>query len=239
MISISSLTKSYGRQKVLDALNLEIGEGRVTGLAGPNACGKTTLIKSILGLVRPDVGMITVKGKPLADESYRAALGYMPQNADFPGNLTANELFKLLIALRGAPATRQSELVERFGLGNFLLKPLGTLSAGTKQKVSAVAALMFEPPILILDEPTAGFDPVACVKFKELILETAAQGTTVLIVSHIMPELEQLIDDLIFLLDGRILFSGEVERLSAETGTHGLEAGIVSLFADNTGARGQ
>ena len=230
MISVRSLSKSYGSVPVLKGLNCDIQRGKITGLAGPNACGKTTLVKSILGLVIPDAGEITIGGRPSTDFGYRELIGYMPQHAEFPGNLNPLELFQLISALRQGKPRRQSELISRFRLEPFLKKPLGTLSTGTRQKVSAVAALMFNPPVLILDEPTAGFDPVSCLRFKELLLEAVAEGVSVLIVSHIMPELEQLVDDLIFLLDGRPLFRGPVEKLLEQTAATGLETGIVKLM---------
>ncbi len=230
MIHISELSKSFGDLRVLDALSCEISSGRITGLAGPNACGKTTLIKSILGLVVPDSGTITVEGIPLDSVSYRSCLGYMPQLAEFPRNLKPSELFKLLSALRRKPPARLNELVARFALEPFFDKPFAKLSVGTRQKFSAVAAFSFEPRVLILDEPTAGFDPIACVTFKKLLREAVASGVTALIVSHVMTELEQLVDDLIFLLGGKVLFSGPTATLSETTSTRSLEDGIIRLL---------
>ncbi len=231
MISVRAISKAYRTLPVLRSLSCEFRRGVITGLAGPNACGKTTLIKAMLGLVRPDAGEIFIGGAPVSAVSCRERIGYMPQQAEFPRNLTARELCAMISALRGRPLTRFDELVERFHLAPFLEKPLGQLSTGTRQKISAVVALGVQPEVLILDEPTAGFDPLACVTFKALLLDAVAQGATVVLVSHIIPELEQLIGDLVFLLDGRVLFAGEVSALAAETGVPGLEAGLVKLLS--------
>ncbi len=231
MIEINGLTKSFGDLAVLRGLTGTVRTGCITGLAGPNACGKTTLVKSILGLVVPDGGSISLDGHLVNSVDYRRRIGYMPQQAEFPRNLTPTELFKLLTTLRRQDPVRLTELVERFKLAPFLRKPFGNLSAGTRQKFSAVAALCYDPTVLILDEPTAGFDPVACVIFKELLYDAVASGMTILIVSHIISELEQLVDDLIFILDGRILFSGKAESLNQLTNSTSLEQGIVKLLS--------
>lgn len=233
MISIRSLSKKYGKVQALNDVTLEIRPGRITGVVGPNACGKSTLIKSILGLVRPDSGEIRVNGQPICDESYRGLLGYMPQVPNFPENLSGNELLRLFSSIRVNNSRAKEELVKQFELQRYLDKPLVTLSTGTKQKVSAVAALMFEPALLILDEPTAGFDPLSCSKFKELIQAATRRGATVVIVSHIMSELEQLVNDVVFMLEGKLVFSGAVEDLASATGVHGVEQGIVKLMSAN------
>ena len=236
MILIDKLCKSYGNQQIIKNLSLHIKKGKITGIAGPNACGKTTLIKSILGLVLPDSGGIRIKGLPVSSEEARQYIGYMPQNAGFPTHLTAQEYFTMLSKLRNieCPHLSKEKLIERFNLETHLNKPLGSLSAGTRQKVSAVGALMFRPEVLILDEPTAGFDPASCVEFKELIKEAASNGATVVIVSHIMLDLEQLINELIFMLDGKVIFSGNQSDLRSVTGLDNFESGIVKLLSSVT-----
>lgn len=231
MLRVENLNKSYGSFRVLRDLSFAVNQGSIVGLAGPNACGKTTLIKSILGLVIPDSGRIYVGDLPVTrGYSYRENIGYMQQNAEFPANLRPIELFKLLQSLRRSRPTELGNLLSVFGLEPFLQKPFSTLSAGTRQKIAAVAALMFSPPLLILDEPTAGLDPVSCAHLKKLLLQAANKGTTILIVSHIMSELEQLVSDLVFILEGSILFSGDVSSLREKTNTQTLEAGIVHLL---------
>lgn len=230
MIEVRSVSKSFGALPVLRSLSCNFQPGRITGLIGPNACGKTTLIKSILGLIRPDSGEIVVGGLSAAGVAYRQQIGYMPQQASFPANVTPEELFRLLATLRGGPGAKIAELSERFQINPFLRKAMGKLSAGTRQKISAVAAFGFSPSVLILDEPTAGFDPVSCVVFKELLHEVVGEGATIVIVSHILSELEQTIDDLVFLLDGQVRFSGDGNALRSQTGERGIEAGIVRLL---------
>lgn len=141
---------------------------RATAVVGPNGSGKTTLIKSILGLTTPDAGEVLLDGRPVRDGcAYRARIGYMPQEARFPENLSAREVIDLLKDLRGRPADTDEELVEAFGLEPEFDKPLRTLSGGNRQKVSAVLAFLFRPDVFILDEPTAGLDPVASAVLKD------------------------------------------------------------------------
>ncbi|MCC6955055.1 MAG: ABC transporter ATP-binding protein [Deltaproteobacteria bacterium] len=234
MIAIRSLVKYFGNRTVLRSVNCEFAPGRVVGIAGPNACGKSTLMKSILGLVIPDKGEIEVSGISARMDSARGEIGYMPQHASYPARLTPRELFELVAALRRKNPTRREELIDRFAVRSFLDSPCGTLSVGTRQKISAIAALMCEPPILILDEPTASFDPVAAYTFKQLVREESKRGSTILIVSHIVSELEQLIDDLVFMLEGRVLFQGSFDALSNLAGTSDLELAIIQLMQGTT-----
>ena len=221
MISIAGLTKRYGAQQVLRGLDLEVAAGRVTAIVGPNGTGKTTLIKAILGLVRPDGGTIEVDGHTVADGcDYRARIGYMPQIARFPQNLTGAELLAMLRDMRSAPVdgrTIDDELVERFQLAPQLDKPVRTLSGGTSQKLNAVMAFLFSPDLLILDEPTAGLDPAASGVFKDKILAERDAGRTFVLSSHFMNELEELADDVVFLLEGKVRYSGAVDNLMRST----------------------
>lgn len=228
-VVVSGLRKRFGRQEVLRGLDLTIGPGRITAIVGPNAAGKTTLIKTILGLVRPDRGGgtvevdgITVNGSP----AYRERIGYMPQAARFPEHLTGREIIRLLIDLRGGKPELDEELIEPFRLEPFLNKPVRTLSGGTRQKLNAVVACLFRPSLLILDEPTAGLDPVAAGLLKDKLLRAPAEGTTVLLTTHIMSEVEELAQDIVFLAEGSVAFQGTVEALLAETGQARLERAI-------------
>lgn len=235
MIQIQGLEKSYGTRTVLHNLNLEFRTGVISGLAGPNACGKTTLIKSILGLVIPQRGQIKVQESLVhADWEYRRKIGYMPQYPDFPTNLKVRELFTMLQDLRGEVPVRKDEMVAYFDLEPILEQTFGQLSGGTKQKVAAVIAFMFNAPIVILDEPTAGLDPVSTLKFKDLLFDMAKRGTTVVLVSHIMTEVEQLAQDLVYLIDGRIVFAGAVEKLKKMTSEPQLERAITHLILSHS-----
>jgi Cu-processing system ATP-binding protein len=231
MISIFSLTKTFGRLEVLRGADLTIERGRVTAIMGPNGAGKTTLIKSILGLTRPDGGRILFDGERVAgDEHYRSRIGYMPQIARFPENLSATELLSMLRSLRGRGARIDDELITRFGLEAELEKPLRTLSGGTRQKVNAVAAFLFDPDVLILDEPTAGLDPVSSSVLKDKILAAREDGKTFILTSHILSELEELADDVAFLLDGVVRYAGPVSDLKKATRQLNLERAVAQMM---------
>jgi len=234
-IDIRGLTKSFGRLEVLKGIEAQIHQGRVTGLVGPNASGKTTLMKAILGLVRPDRGTLTIHGEPLGHGfAYRSTIGYMPQAARFPENLTGLEVLRMLQDLRGNPPDIDQELVGAFGLAEELVKPVRTLSGGTRQKLNATIAFLFRPTLLLLDEPTAGLDPIASGTFKEKIRGVREAGATVVLASHTLSELEELADDIVFLLDGRVRFLGSVRRLAELTGALQLERAIASLMVQES-----
>jgi Cu-processing system ATP-binding protein len=232
MIEFDAVTKRFGKCEVLRGVTLRAAPGRVMGLVGPNGAGKTTLIKLLLGLAHPTSGEIRVGGVPIAgdDESYRARIGYMPQIARFPENLTAAELFDLLPALRGDAAPLDRELITSLHLSEHLHKPLRTLSGGTRQKVNAVIATLFRPSVLVLDEPTAGLDPMSSAILKDAILSRRESGVTVLVTSHIMSELEELCDDVAFLLDGTIRYVGPIGELTVHTRQANLERAIAALM---------
>ncbi len=231
MISIHGLRKSFGKLEVLKGVDLTIPRGKITALVGPNGSGKTTLIKTILGLSRPDGGRIVVGDHTLnGDWRYRRRLGYMPQIPPLPENLAAGELFQMLRDLRAADVGPDPELVAAFGLEGQLESPLRTLSGGTRQKVNAVMAFMFNPDILILDEPTAGLDPLASRYLKERILRDRSAGKTFLITSHVLSELQELADFVVFLLEGQLRFSGTAGELLSLTGEERLEGAVAELM---------
>lgn len=231
MVSIDALVKSFGSLDVLEGVSTQIPRGQVTAIVGPNGSGKTTLIKCILGLVRPDAGMITVDGTTLdGDWRYRERIGYMPQAARFPENLSAREVLGMLKDLRGHPDNTDEELIERFDLEPELDKPIRTLSGGNRQKVNAVTAFLFRPNLIILDEPTAGLDPAASSVLKDKIQNAQAQGTTFILTSHVMSELEELASHLAFLLRGTIQYDGRIDALTESTGTRNLERAIAHLM---------
>lgn len=230
-ISARGVSKRFGRLDVLRQVNLDIPAGRITGLVGPNAAGKSTFIKSVLGLVRPDAGELEVLGQLVnGDERYRSRIGYMPQAAHFPENLSGAEVLAMLRDLRGAGAASDTALLDGFDLGSQLDKPIRTLSGGTRQKLSAALAFLFRPDLLILDEPTAGLDPIASGIFKEQLATVRERGASILLASHTLSELEALADDIVFLLDGRIRFHGPVAQLMERTGFANLERAVAALM---------
>jgi len=234
MIEIHGVHKRFGPLEVLKGVDLVIRPGVVTAIVGPNAAGKTTLMKCVLGLTMIDSGRIKVLDTVLnGDWAYRRHIGYMAQIARFPDNLSTAELLRLLRNLRdgGAP-DNSDELVEAFGLGSELSKPLKTLSGGTRQKVSATIALMFDPAILVLDEPTAGLDPQASSYLKDVISDHRTRGKTIVMTSHIMSEIDELADRIVYLLDGKVIFDDEKAALKQRSGDVRLDRALVNALAE-------
>lgn len=231
MIEVRQITKTFGKLRVLDSLSLSIKPGRITGLVGPNAAGKTTLAKIILGLTRADSGTVEIGGVPVgSDDSYRSRIGYMPQLARFPENLSARELIEMLTDLRRPTRPLDDELLRRFTFDGALEKPIRVLSGGTRQKVNAVIAFLFQPDLMILDEPTAGLDPVASGVLKEKVGAGRAAGKTFLLTSHIMSELDELADDVAFINEGRVAFVGALSELKRITRQSNLERAIAEMM---------
>ena len=231
MIEISSLNKRFGKLTVLDGLDLTIDSGGIFAVLGPNGSGKTTLIKSILGMVIPDKGNIKIEGNSVLNQSdYRNNINYLPQIANFPANLTVKELIKMVKNLRPKEA-KDLKLIEHFDLQPFLDKKLGNLSGGTKQKVNIVLTFMFESDLIILDEPTTGLDPISLIHLKELIHLEKEKGKTILITTHIMSFVEEIADEIVFLLDGEIYFKGSSDELKERTGQVDLEHAIAKLIS--------
>ena len=231
MIQITNLSKRFGALDVLRSVDLTVKPGRVIAIVGPNGAGKTTLIKSVLGLTRPSGGRIMLDGVGItADDAYRARIGYMPQIARFPENLTGAELITMLIDLRGRTASLDTELIDSFGLHESLQQPLRVLSGGTRQKVNAAMAFLFSPDLLILDEPTAGLDPLSSSVLKDKILAERGAGRTVMVTSHIMNELEELADDVGFMLEGRMEFVGTLDELKCITNQTTLERAVAAMM---------
>jgi Cu-processing system ATP-binding protein len=230
-IAVEGLSKSFGTLNVLDEVDLSFDVGETTAIIGPNGAGKTTMIKSILGLVKPSAGSIRVMGESVADgHEYRRHIGYMPQAPAFPEGLSGREVIGLIHTFRHKRGPAELELLRRFDLESELDKPVRTLSGGTRQKLSAVLAFMFEPAIMILDEPTAGLDPLASAALKDYVQERADAGATVIMTSHVMADLEELCDRVVFLMDGRPRFDGPLEALRTQTGESRLERAIAQLL---------
>lgn len=231
---VSGLRKHFGKLRVLEGVDMALDSGRVTAVVGPNAAGKSTLIKCILGLVRPGGGTIEVLGQPVgSDPHYRRFIGYMPQAARFPDNLTGDEVLALLADLRGGEVRHDDVLRQALGLtAETLARPVRTLSGGTRQKLSAIVALRHDVPVLILDEPTAGLDPRASSHLKELVRQRASSGAAVLLTSHVMAEVEELADVLVYLVDGRVRFRGSLDELRLRTGQRRVEHAIAHLMRE-------
>ena len=234
MILVDNLHKRYGKNEVLKGVDLHIPEGGIYAVLGPNGSGKTTLIKCVLGMVIPDQGTLQVAGQPIKNEwKYREEINYLPQIANFPGNIRVRELISMINDLRQKPGD-ESYLVGLFQLEPFLDKKLNTLSGGTKQKVNLVLAFMFDSPVLILDEPTSGLDPASLISLKDHIRKEKQAGKTFLITTHIMQFVEELADHVIYLLEGKIYYSGTLPGLYKKTGQKDLEHAIAAITTEGT-----
>lgn len=231
MIEVKDIHKKFGQNKVLEGIDLTIDTKGIFAVLGPNGSGKTTLIKSILGMVIPDKGSIHLDGKAIKGEwNYRNNIDYLPQIANFPGNLSVQELINMIKDLRSNKKADDQRLIELFRLEPFLNKKLSNLSGGTKQKVNLVLTFMFDSPLIILDEPTTGLDPIAHIRLKQLINEEKAKGKTILITSHIMSFVEEISDQIVFILEGKIYFKGTIPELKSKTNESDFEHAIASIL---------
>jgi Cu-processing system ATP-binding protein len=232
MISVQNLHKKFGKNQVLKGVDLEIETGGIFAILGPNGSGKTTLIKSILGMVVPNSGTIEIEGKIIKRGwEYRRKIDYLPQIANFPANLTVRELIKMIKDLRANRTEKDQNLISLFKLEPFLTKKLGNLSGGTKQKVNIVLAFMFDSPLIILDEPTSGLDPISLIRLKDLINSEKEKGKTILITSHIMSFVEEVTNNIVFLLEGKIYFKGSISELKSQTNQPDFEHAIASILS--------
>lgn len=231
MIEATQVNKSFGKLRVLKDVSFYGNSGDCIALIGPNGCGKTTFIKSLLGMVVPDSGTIKVKGEPVNNSwNYRSAIGYMPQIGKYPENMKIGQVMDMLTDIRQSKTARDEDIIEAFSLRKLYDKRMGTLSGGTMQKVSAAIAFLFNPDILILDEPTAGLDPVSAEMLKEKVLTERKKGKLFLITSHILSELDDLITHVAYMQDGRTLFHKPIDVLRAETGEEKLARAIAHFM---------
>lgn len=230
MIRIENINKRFKKLQALSSINAGFDKGQVISLIGPNGSGKTTLIKSILGLVKPDSGSIYFDGKEVNESvEYRKNIGYMPQIGRYPDNMKIGQLFGMIKNIRKGNKFDE-ELYYKFKLDTLADKSMRSLSGGTRQKVSAALAFLFDPGILILDEPTAGLDPLSSEILKEKILSEKQKGKLVLITSHILSDLEELTTDVLYLQDGKVIFFKTLVELKFETGEEKLSKAIASVM---------
>lgn len=231
MIEIDKLTKKFGKLSVLDNLSLTCQKGQCIALIGPNGCGKTTLIKSILGMVVPDAGSIAFNGQLVnKDVAYRKQIGYMPQIGRYPDNMTIGQVVSMIKSIRQYNGNQDDELLKAYELEKLFDKKMRTLSGGTTQKVSATIAFLFNPDVLILDEPTAGLDPIAAEILKEKIIKEKEKGKLILITSHLLSELDDLVTHIIFMQEGKIRFHKSVDAIKQETEQPNLAKAITHVL---------
>lgn len=232
MIRIEKLKKRFKKLQALDDINALFNSGQVISLIGPNGSGKTTLIKSILGMVKADEGNIYVNGQPIdGDPLYRNRIGYMPQIGRYPDNMKIGHLFRMMKNIRKtADADLDTDLLVRFNLMSIFEKPMRTLSGGTRQKVSAALAFYFNPDILILDEPTAGLDPLSSEILKEKIMQEKKKNKLILITSHILSDLDELTTHVMYLQEGKMIFLKDIDTLRRETNEDKLGKAIARVM---------
>ncbi|MBK8391495.1 MAG: ABC transporter ATP-binding protein [Saprospiraceae bacterium] len=233
MISIQNISKKYGLQQVLDKVNLEFTGGQSIALIGPNGSGKTTLIKLILGLVLADQGQINVQNQDISlGPDYRKIIGYMPQLSKFPEQMKVGQLFSLIKKIRRDIAQNEYDLslYNDFGIAKMERKSLGALSGGMKQQVSAALAFLFRPEIIILDEPTAGLDPISNSILKDKVNEARAQNCLLITTSHILNDLEEMCNHVVYLMDGKIVLNEEMKFIAETTGEANLNKMVIKFL---------
>ena len=209
-LSVDRITKQYKNKIAVDRISFDLTEG-VTGLLGANGAGKTTLMRMMSGILTPTSGDISADGIPVQAENYRALLGYLPQDFGYYPEFTAKEFLEYFAALKGIERKRAKEktkeLLEMVGLSDVAGKKIKTYSGGMKQRVGIAQALLNDPRILILDEPTAGLDPKERVRFRTLI-EELGKDSIVLLSTHIVSDIEHIADRIIMMKDGALVWQG-------------------------------
>jgi Cu-processing system ATP-binding protein len=231
MISFININKHFGKLKVLDDVSLEVKPSKSYALIGPNGSGKTTLIKSLLGLVIPSSGEILFQNKSVFNDwRYREHIGYMPQTGRYPENITVGQLMDMMKNIRTLHDKIDEELIDEFKLYKIYDKKMHALSGGTRQKVSAALAFLFNSQVLILDEPTAGLDPISVEILKDKIIREKLKGKLILVTSHILSDLDEFASDVIYICEGKVHFNDTIESLKEETGEKRLGKAIATLI---------
>ena len=233
MIKIQNIRKRFKKLNALNDITVEFRKGQVIALIGPNGSGKTTLIRTILGLVEPDSGKIYCNDIAVNETvEYRDNIGYMPQVGRYPDNMKVGQLFTLIKSIRGEEKNIDEELYYKFKLDTILEKPMRTLSGGTRQKVSAALAFLFDPEILILDEPTAGLDPLSSEILKAKIISEKKRGKLILVTSHVLSDLEEFTTDIMYLNEGKMVFFKSTEEVRSATGEEKLTKSIANIMKE-------
>lgn len=235
MIIATNVTKRFGKLTALDNVSVNCNKGQCISLTGPNGSGKTTLIKCLLGMVVPDSGFITFNQQNILHHwQYRSQIGYMPQTGKYPENMTIAQVLDMMKDIRkNNKSTLDEELIQTFDIQNIAGKKMRTLSGGTRQKVSAALAFLFNPDVLILDEPTAGLDPLSTELLKDKIRKEKQKGKLILITSHILSDLDDLVTEVIYMQDGQLRFHKSLEQLKQDTGQTQLSRAIAQVMKTN------
>lgn len=230
LIRVRELRKRYGKslfgrggQLALDGISIEVGRGQVFGLLGPNGAGKTTMVKILLGLVKDYSGDAEIFGLRPSDPASRRKAGYLPEAHRLPGYLTGRQMLRLFAQMSGVESSevddRMTTLLKRVGMSEAADKKISQYSKGMQQRIGLAQALIHEPELVFLDEPTDGVDPVGRMAIRELVGDLRAQGTTLFLNSHLLMEVELMCDRAVIMSHGRILRSGTMAELTPRTGT--------------------
>ena len=211
----SGLRKRYGRQGAVDDVGFTVGRGEVVGLLGPNGAGKTSVIKILLGLVRPDAGEVLLLGRPARDPASRARVGYLPELFRYQPWLTAAEVLRLHVRLAGVdvPEAERRQALALVSLGDRADDRVGGFSKGMQQRLGLAVALVARPELVVLDEPTSALDPIGRADVRDLLLSLRAKGVAVLLNSHLIGEVERVCDRVVILDKGRVAASGSLAEL--------------------------
>ncbi len=210
-IEVRDLTKSFGEVRAVDALTFDVAAGTVTGFLGPNGAGKTTTLRMLLGLVRPDRGTATIEGRSYRDLSApTTVVGAALDGTGFHPARSGLAHLRVYCAVTGCPPQRADEVLELVGLSNAGRRKIGGYSLGMKQRLALAVALLGDPKVLVLDEPANGLDPEGIVWMRRLLRDLAAEGRTVLVSSHVLTEMQQLVDEVVIISEGSLLYQGPV-----------------------------
>jgi ABC-2 type transport system ATP-binding protein len=220
-ISLENVTKTYESVVAVSGVNLRVRQGAVLGLLGPNGAGKTTTIRMVMNILVPDQGSILVLGKPVTDET-RDSIGYLPEERGLYPRMKVRALIIFLAALHGLSETeadrRAREWLERFELSEWSEKKMVDLSKGMQQKVQFITTVIHRPPIVILDEPFSGLDPVNAATVKDVMLEMRDQGSTIILSTHRMEQVEKMCDSICLINHGRSVLDGDLRAIKQSYG---------------------
>jgi ABC-2 type transport system ATP-binding protein len=228
-VSAHGLQVHRGRRPVLRGIDLCIPRGQVTGLLGPSGCGKTTLMRSIVGVQRIASGELTVLGDPAGHRSLRTRIGYVTQAPSVYEDLTVAQNLRYFATVVGAPASETARVLEAVGMKGADRQSVSTLSGGQLGRVSLAAGMLGRPPLLILDEPTVGLDPLLRTELWDLFSQLASAGSTILVSSHVMDEAVRC-DHLLLMREGRILAADTPRALLAATGAEDMDAAFAAVI---------
>ncbi len=237
-VDLSDVAKTYrGRVHALRGVAMRVLPAEVFGLLGPNGAGKSTLVKILMTVVRPTRATGTLLGRPIGHKATLARVGYLPEHLRFPAYLTGRQAVEFFGALakvdRPTRRRRTGELLELVGMAESADRKLGTYSKGMQQRIGLAQALVNDPELVVLDEPTDGLDPVGRREVREVLVRLREQGKTVLLNSHLLGEVEQVCDRVAILVAGKILKQGTIDELTARSATYEIEVSVAGGGAES------